>query len=159
MKLYCDLDGVFADLDSHYEALFGVRPNKTTDNLNWKLVQNTPDFFRSIPLMPDALDLWHAISHLDPTILTGVPSQFPEVAGRNKREWIAEKFGDHVPVITTPSRLKCDYCAPGSGDVLIDDWEKYMHLWLAKGGRWITHTSARTTINQLNAILSPHRVG
>lgn len=157
MKLYCDLDGVFADLDGYYETLFGVRPSKVSDNLDWKKVENSPEFFRRIPLIHDALDLWHAVSHLDPTILTGVPSQFPELAGRNKREWVAEKFGDHVPVITTPSRLKCTYCQPG--DVLIDDWEKYRHLWEAAGGVWITHTSARSSIDQLNALLRPHRVG
>jgi hypothetical protein len=41
-------------------------------------------------------------------------------------------------------------CRPG--DILIDDWTKYQHLWLAAGGRWITHTSAENSVQQLLAM-------
>ena len=40
----------------------------------------------------------------------------------------------------------------GAGDILIDDWTKYRHLWLAAGGIWITHTSAQGSIAELRKL-------
>jgi hypothetical protein len=49
-----------------------------------------------------------------------------------------------------PSWVSSIHASPG--DILIDDWEKYRDLWIAKGGVWITHRSAVETIVALNAL-------
>jgi len=53
-------------------------------------------------------------------------------------------------MIACASRDKCKFAKPG--DVLIDDWTKYRDLWLAMGGRFITHTSAENSIQQLKEL-------
>jgi hypothetical protein len=58
--------------------------------------------------------------------------------------WVATHLGEDVPVITCRSSEKCLYAQPG--DILIDDWERYRHLWEAKGGVWITYRSAAETL-------------
>jgi hypothetical protein len=35
------------------------------------------------------------------------------------------------------------------GDILVDDYLKYRHLWEEAGGVFVHHTSARHTIRQL----------
>jgi hypothetical protein len=39
MRLFVDLDGVLADFDSHYEKLFGTRPNRRLGNEGWAKIR------------------------------------------------------------------------------------------------------------------------
>jgi len=59
-------------------------------------------------------------------------------------------LGELVEVRCCLSREKSLHAR--SGDVLIDDWEKYRSLWEAKGGRWITHVSAESSIEALRRL-------
>jgi hypothetical protein len=149
MQLFVDMDGVLADFDSHHQAVFGFRSDKLLDNVDWAAVDRIKDFYLNIPPMPDLKALWDFISPLQPIVLTGVPAAV-EVAADNKRGWVRRNLGGHVEVRCCPSRDKCLHARPG--DILIDDWEKYRHLWEAKGGRWITHTSAEDTIDALTRL-------
>ncbi len=145
MQLYVDMDGVLADFDKHHENVFGFRANKEKDDVDWAAIRHVPHFFLHIPPMKDLDELWTAISPYNPIILTGVP-HITE-APSNKIGWVRKNLGDDVKVITCRSKEKCTYAKPG--DILIDDWEKYKHLWIAKGGIWITHTSAKNSIDEL----------
>lgn len=148
MQVFVDMDGVLANFDAHYESVFGIRANKVADNVDWQKVRAVGDFYAGIPPMPDMRELWGFVSRLTPApiVLTGIPPAVEEAAS-NKRAWIARHLGEQVEVRCCRSRDKRLHCTPG--DVLIDDWDKYRALWLAKGGRWITHTSARETISCL----------
>jgi hypothetical protein len=146
MKLFVDMDGVLADFDSHHGAVFGFRPDRILDNVDWDAVDRVKDFFLNIPPMPDLKVLWDFVSPLQPIVLTGVPSAI-HVAADNKRAWVRRHLGAHVEVRCCPSKEKCLHAQ--ASDILVDDWEKYRHLWEAKGGRWITHTSAENTIQSL----------
>ena len=149
MTLFVDLDGVVCDFDSGYEAMFGVRPDKVADNVDWEAVRRTPNFYLNLPPMPDMFDLWDYIEPYKPIILTGIPSSVPEAAD-NKTAWVRRVLGPSVQVRACLSKEKCLHCNPG--DVLIDDWVRYRHLWELAGGRWITHVSAKQTIIELNKI-------
>lgn len=149
-KLYVDMDGVLADFDKHYEDVFGTRPNKVHDNVDWKAVRRVKDFYADIPPMWDMKVLWGYLERYKPTVLTGIPSSLMEEATRNKRAWIKRNLGPHVPVICCMSRNKAEYAE--KGDILIDDWDKYKTLWEARGGRWITHTNAFNTIERLQEL-------
>lgn len=149
MQLFVDMDGVLADFDSHHEAVFGIRPCKKADNVDWEAVRGVRDFYLNIPPMADLEALWARIERYNPIVLTGVPASVEE-APENKRSWVRKNLGDHVQVICCRSREKCTHAKPG--DVLIDDWEKYKQLWLNVGGRWITHTSAAETDRQLTEL-------
>jgi hypothetical protein len=149
MQLYVDMDGVLCDFDQHHENLIGVRPDKKTDNVDWKKVYKHGKFWRTMPPMADLKLLWEAVRPHKPIILTGVPSN-PD-SGVQKMEWAEEIIyplnGGPVKVITCPSKDKSKFCEPG--DLIIDDWDKYMDLWLDKGGKWILHKSAAETVEEL----------
>jgi len=148
-QLFVDLDGVLADFDAHYEAVTGVRASVIADNVDWELVRSCPDYYLNIPPMADAHILWARVAPHNPTILTGIPWGVPD-AEANKRAWVAKHLGEHVPVICCKSADKCLNAQPG--DILVDDWTKYQHKWLEVGGIWITHTSAASTLEQLEPL-------
>jgi hypothetical protein len=150
-QLFVDMDGVLADFNAHYESVFGVRPCKVADNVDWAAVRARPDFFLGIPPMPDMGDLWRVIKWHSPIVLTGVPASVEEAAA-NKRAWVSEHLGSHVEVRCCRSSQKSLHAQPG--DILIDDWEKYRKRWIRKGGIWITHRSASETIVELGRVFA-----
>ena len=151
MQLFVDMDGVLADFDTGYEQVFGFRPSKADDNVDWDAVRAVEGFYENLPPMSDLAELWYYVKPLSPIILTGVPSDVPEAAD-NKRAWVIKNLGPDVEVRCCRSREKSLHAAPG--DILIDDWEKYKDLWLAVGGRWITHISASQSIRELAVLLT-----
>lgn len=153
--IYLDMDGVLADFDSQYERLSGQRPHPlknwtveapTPDIVEWKLVHGSPDFFSTMSVLPDAMDLFRFVDELGhgTAILTGVPSSVSD-AVRQKRLWAAEHFPG-VQVFCCPSRDKWRYCHK---DVLVDDWQKYRVAWEGAGGVFIHHKSAANSIREL----------
>lgn len=148
-RLFLDMDGVLADFDQHYENLFGERPDKTRDNVDWVAVRGTPNFYANIPPMADMPELWDFCRPYSPTVLTGVPKSV-KGAGGDKIGWVKKNLGPWVPVITCPSREKSRYAKPG--DILVDDWEKYKALWVKVGGVLVTHTSATSSIARLKEL-------
>lgn len=151
-QLFVDMDGVLADFDTGYEQRFGRRPSKADDNVDWNLVRNTANFYRDLPPMPDFEQLWSGIAHLSPIILTGVPKSVDEAPG-NKLAWVQKHIGKEQPMVACKSSEKSLYIR-NHGDILIDDWEKYRHLWEARGGCWITHVSATDTLRILATVLA-----
>jgi hypothetical protein len=148
-QIFVDMDGVLADFDTGYEIKFGYRPDKTADTADWNKVRNCAGFYERLPPMPDAHELWAFVAPYRPIVLTGVPWSVEE-APANKRAWVRKHLGEHVEVRCCKSAEKCRHAQPG--DILIDDWEKYRHLWIAAGGRWVTHRSAAESIRELRAL-------
>ena len=147
-QLFLDCDGVLANYDEGFKQRFGMSTDEYEDkhgtaNL-WYAIRKSGDFFQSLPLMPDALDLFHAVEHLRPIILTGCP--FGGWAELQKMKWRDRHFPG-VPMVTCMSKNKRDYCKPG--DFLVDDYLKYKHLWVEAKGTFIHHTSAVNSIRQL----------
>lgn len=145
-KVFVDCDGVLADFDAGYEKFFGVRPTKEADDVDWKIVDAHGSFYLDLDPMEDWRTLWLMIQPFNPTVLTGTPYSV-KGAATHKRKWVAKLLGPDVPVITCKSVEKSKFCA--KGDVLIDDWEKYKRLWVGKGGKFITHTSAYQSSKEL----------
>ena len=145
MQLFVDMDGVLADFDAHYETTFGVRPS-TKEDIDWKRVAECREFHLHIPPMADLQRLWDHIERHNPIVLTGAPLSPAEVRV-NKRVWVDRHLGEHVEVRCCRASEKSLHAS--AGDVLIDDWEKYRDLWIAKGGVWVTHRCAEETIEIL----------
>ena len=147
-QLYLDCDGVLADFDKGAAAVFGMPSDEYERRYGlggfWKALATAKDFFADLDPMPDAMELFAAVKHLDPVILTGLPRG--SWAEPQKRQW-AEKHFPGVKMITTSAVLKREHCHPG--DVLVDDRMKYAHLWENAGGVFVHHQDAQSTIKTL----------
>ena len=150
-RIYLDCDGVLADFDGAAAAILGMTAGEHERRFGhgefWAILRATPRFFETLPLLPDACELYDAVRPLAPIILTGVP---PGTWSQpQKRRWAAKHFPG-VPVITTQAALKREHCDPG--DVLIDDWKSRRTAWESAGGRFIHHRSAAQSIVELKAL-------
>jgi hypothetical protein len=94
--------------------------------------------------MHDAMDLFDAVKHVNPVILTGLPRG--NWAGEQKKRWAAKHFPG-TKIITCLSVEKWKFAK--RGDILVDDMEKHRHLWEEAGGVLIHHRCARQTLKEL----------
>lgn len=154
-QLFLDCDGVLADFDTLAIQIFNRHPREAEDRLGtdefWRRLSEYENFYGTLPLMGDAMRLYEAIAHLNPIILTGCPPG--EWSQPQKVAWAARHF-PAVPIITCRSKEKWLHLRH-PGDILVDDYLKYQHLWEEAGGIFIHHTSADETINRLTAIGLP----
>jgi hypothetical protein len=150
-NLFLDADGVLADFDAGAKALLGMTPLEFEARRGrgafWKRLANAPDFYASLPEMPDARILFDAVEHLKPTILTGLP--LGRWAAPQKVKWAAEHFPG-VPIITCMARDKHKHMKPG--DVLVDDRENHRAAYEAEGVVFIHHKNAVDSLRQLAKI-------
>lgn len=150
-QLWLDMDGVLADFDSAARAALG-----TDNTYRWEWIYGTksfwgrlnhnPNFFLDLPPMHDAWFLLESVAHLNPKVLTALPKTGANAIAKQKREWIARHAGD-LEVVTCLTHEKPDYCAPG--DVLVDDRAVNMTEWEKKGGRYVLHTDALSSVKKL----------
>ena len=149
-QLYLDCDGVLADFDKGATAILGLPPRSYEKRHGlgrfWQQLAAAPDFYFGLPLMPDAKELFEAVRHLDPIILTGLPRG--NWAADQKVRWAAKYFPG-TKIITTLARDKRDHAK--EGDVLVDDQETHRHLWEEAGGIFVHHRNAKATLAALTA--------
>ncbi|MBM6580313.1 hypothetical protein ILT44_08980 [Microvirga sp. BT689] len=146
--VFLDCDGVLADFDKGAARFFGmplaIYERRFGLKRFWSELAGAKDFFDSLEPLPDATELFEAVRHLNPVILTGLPRG--NWAEPQKRRW-AERHFPGIEVITTTAALKREHCRPG--DALIDDRDKYRHLWEGAGGIFIHHQNASASIRRL----------
>jgi hypothetical protein len=147
-RLYLDCDGVLADFDEGATAILGMKPKAFEHRHGlgrfWQKLAAAPDFYFSLPLMADAMRLFDAVKHLDPIILTGLPRG--NWAADQKMRWAAQHFPG-VRMITCMARDKRNHAK--DGDVLVDDNDKFRHLWEQAGGIFVHHKNAESSIAEL----------
>jgi hypothetical protein len=159
-QLFLDLDGVLADFDRTAREIVGMDSYKFEflhgGNEFWRRMNEVDDLFNTFHPMPDAFELWDAVKHLNPFILTALPHTNADVVDAQKRRWVRRHLGSSVPVFTCETSDKPLYCSPG--DVLVDDRTVNRTAWRRRGGRFVQHTSARESLDQLRSlgILSNH---
>lgn len=151
VQVFVDLDGVLADFDRGYNEKICPYRGKD-DDCDWSKIKDTTDFFYHLEPMPDMEILWSHLVQYNPIIITGIPKNpLGILATSNKRAWVDKHLGKDVKVIACRSSDKRLYAKPK--DVLIDDWERYKHLWVEMGGHWITHINAENSIKLLEEYL------
>ncbi|HEX2762976.1 MAG TPA: hypothetical protein VHM92_03890 [Allosphingosinicella sp.] len=147
-QLFLDCDGVLADFDKGATAILGMPPRAFEKRHGpgrfWAKLASAPDFYFSLPLLPDAMRLFSAVKHLDPIILTGLPGG--NWAADQKVRWAAQHFPG-TRIITTLARNKRDHAR--QGDVLVDDQLRHAPRWEEAGGVFVHHKDADTTIAAL----------
>lgn len=151
MHLFLDCDGVLADFDRGAAAVLGMGPKAFQAKYGlgrfWARLAKAPGFYATLPLMPDAMELFEAVKHLRPTILTGCPRG--GWAEGQKEAWAARHFPG-TPIITCMAVDKRRHCT--AGDVLVDDTLKHRHLWEEAGGTFVHHRSAAETLKALRGL-------
>lgn len=156
MQLYLDCDGVLADFERGANELLGMTPRVFEKRRGlgafWREIARHPDFYGSLPLMPDAMELFEAVRHLDPVILTGLPRG--KWAAPQKVRWAAEHFPG-TRILTVMAVDKRNHAL--AGDILVDDQLKHAHLWEEAGGVFVHHVDARRTIARLIELDVPVR--
>jgi hypothetical protein len=146
--LFLDADGVLADFDAGVRALLGTTPQEFEARHGksefWRRLAKAPDFYATLPEMPDARILFDAVAHLNPTILTGLP--LGNWAAPQKVRWAARHFPG-TKIITCMARDK--YRHMTKGDVLVDDRADHGQKWKDAGGIFVHHKNARASLEQL----------
>ncbi len=146
--LYLDGDGVVAHFDDLAERIFGMPSQAFEDEHGeeefWARLEAHENFFGSLPLMPDAMELYEGVKHLDPVFLSGIRDDW---CTPQKQGWFSRHFPENR-LITCKSKDKFMHMkAPG--DVLVDDFLKHRHVWIGNGGVFVHHTSAKTSLQRL----------
>jgi phosphoglycolate phosphatase-like HAD superfamily hydrolase len=97
--VYVDLDGVLCDFEHGVRSIFPeMTEAMSLQDLErhdmWRRISSQSSFFNNLPWAEGGKELWDAVRHLRPDILTGVPAAFEE-SRAEKFEWCArELFGD-----------------------------------------------------------------
>jgi hypothetical protein len=147
-QLYLDCDGVLADFDKGAAAALGMHPKAFEKRFGpgrfWARLAGAPDFYFGLPLLDGATELFDAVRHLDPIILTGLPRG--NWAADQKVRWAAKHFPG-TRIITTLARDKRKHAK--EGDVLVDDQLRHSGLWEEAGGVFIHHKSVEATLERL----------
>ncbi|AMB48339.1 hypothetical protein [Methylobacterium sp. AMS5] len=138
-RLYLDLDGVMADFDAHFPALFGVDHKSMLDNDMWAKITGHGTYFRDMPVCPGALEFYRQIADMEPIILTACPRSDYQRVALQKREWVREHLGANVTVLPVMGGKNKPLFMHAPGDILIDDWDRNCDAWTAMGGIAIQH--------------------
>ncbi|HEL4805560.1 TPA: hypothetical protein UN084_001063 [Stenotrophomonas maltophilia] len=137
--IYVDLDGVMADFDAAFPALFGLDHRLLGDDEMWGHINSHPSFFRDLPPMRGAVEFFHSIHHLNPVILTACPKSNYPLAAIQKRQWVREHLSATCLVLPVLGGRHKPLFMHQPGDVLIDDFEANCDAWTAAGGVAIRH--------------------
>ena len=150
-QLFLDCDGVLADFDAGATELLGLSPHAFEESHGsrefWRRLARAPDFYGSLPIMPDARQLFDAVAHLDPIILTGLP--LGNWAAPQKVRW-ADRHFPGTRIITCMARDK--YRHMKGADVLVDDRANHRGKWEDAGGIFVHHRDAQSSLKQLAEI-------
>ncbi len=156
-ELALDCDGVMANFHAKVLAVLGLSPDEFEERYGLKVMwrelrdyhEGKLGFFETLDLMPDAMELFNAVKHVKPFILTGCP--FGNWAPPQKERWGARLFPG-TRVVTCSAREKIKHLrVPGT--VLVDDKTKYQTVWEEGGGVFVHHTSAAESIARLKGVM------
>ena len=143
-EIYVDMDGVLADFFREWAKMDGKDHYKDMDNKEAKLhlVKDHPDFWISLPVLPNAGKLLGYIKKnfghykICSSPLAGDPNCEPQ-----KRAWVKKHLTSFPPeqVIITENKAAYATQADGTPNILIDDFGPNISGWDSAGGIAIKH--------------------
>jgi hypothetical protein len=150
MKIYLDVDGVFANFD---KKVAEIAPGYTRmSNEIWGPISQVPDFFLELELMKESLDLIPLLNEYELEFLTALPKPtgFLYSADADKRAWLKRHVSAAIPVNTIIGGVnKVLWLKDNPGSVLIDDYQRNIDLWEQHGGIGILFTNMQQTVFRL----------
>lgn len=147
--IYCDMDGVLVDFVKGYHELTGVDVSKNNSLLWEPINERGAEWWATLDWMRDGKVLWNYIKKYKPYILSAPSRSKSSEIG--KKAWCQINIpGQYKELLLYPKHEKQRFA--GKNKILIDDLEKTINEWNAKGGIGILHTSAISTIRELKKL-------
>jgi uncharacterized protein YbaR (Trm112 family) len=156
-QIYCDMDQVLVNFIGGANKVLtakGLQPFQQGEkDVKWEALRSVPKFWANLEPMSDAMMLWRYIKPHQPYILS-TPSKRMATCKPEKLEWIRKHLGnvEHVYLVPREEKQKFAVTSDGTPNLLIDDYEKNIKEWVAKGGIGIRHINSMNTISQLRKI-------
>ena len=152
-EIYCDLDEVLVDFMRGANAAVGGNFVKMDKDERWNKVNQTKGFWANLGWKPNAKRLYDFIIRYNPHVLSAYPDRDPN-ARNGKMKWLKKNTGFKRGNIHLVLRAqKKDYATTDDKpNVLIDDYDKNIREWEAKGGIGIHHTDVGKTISELKRL-------
>lgn len=169
MRLFIDLDDTLCDFNRYFKERTGISIYRfiakngifSYEYALTETIGNINRFWENIPIMHDAIILWHYIRKYNPTILTSITSYEPHRSNaiKGKTRWVYTNLGPNINILFSNMVLerkmfsdKHIFCK-NSTDILIDDSKRNITNWNNSGGKGILHTNAIKTIRKIKQIV------
>ncbi len=152
-EIYCDLDEVLVDFMRGADAAVGGSFVKTDKDERWNRVNQTKGFWANLDWKSNAKRLHDFIIRYNPHVLSAYPNRDPN-ARNGKLKWLKKNTGFKRGNIHLVLRSqKKDYATTDKKpNILIDDYDKNIREWEAKGGIGILHTDVGKSISELKRL-------
>lgn len=159
MKLYLDLDGVFADYRKGFAKVLGWDYHADHKSA-WAILDQEPHLFRYLDLLPQARELlghlvyMASVTNVEVCFLTALPQLTGELytAEDDKQYWVRNALGSTLPVICVENwSKKKNYAA--FGNILVDDSARNILDWTDAGGIGVLHKNMPTTVWEVSGHL------
>lgn len=156
-QIYCDMDQVLVNFvggANKVLAAAGLKPFPEEEkNAKWEALKAVPKFWANLEPMSDAMTLWRFIRPHQPYILS-TPSKRMITCKPEKIEWVRKHLSSVEKILLVPREDKQRYAVSEDGrpNLLIDDYEKNIKEWVAKGGVGVRHINSMNTISQLRKL-------
>jgi len=141
MRLFVDMDGVLTDWKKQYLD-FGGQDFVDHNDIDWKVTQSLP-FWSTMKWLPGGHELWDSLKHLNPTVLSS--PGISRYSKEGKAFWVSENLGESTPYILDTQKQRY---ADGRS-ILVDDMEKFLGPWEAKGGIGILYKDPSSAAREL----------
>lgn len=157
MKIFLDVDGVFADMDKRIKEICGPDTPRFSNDI-WLHIAKEWRFFWHLELIPESLRLVTMLRHHDLEFLTALPESREgqhglATADADKREWLRHHISRSIPINTiVGGKNKPVFLEKHPGAILIDDYDRNINVWNAAGGVGILHENVQGTINKLDEL-------
>ena len=152
-EIYCDLDEVLVDFLNGAASALGGDFAKMDKDERWNKINQTKGFWENLGWKPGGKKLYQFIIRYNPHVLSAYAGRDP-TSRLGKMKWLNKNTGFKRGNIHLVLRAqKKDYAKTDEKpNVLIDDYDKNIQEWEAKGGIGILHTDVGKTISELKRL-------
>ena len=152
-EIYCDLDEVLVDFIRGANAAVGGDFVKMDKDERWNKVNQTKGFWPNLGWKPNAKRLHDFIIRYNPHVLSAYTGRDP-TSKVGKMKWLKKNtsFKRANVHLVLRSQKKSYATTNKKPNILIDDYDKNIREWEAKGGIGIHHTDVGKTISELKRL-------
>ena len=155
ITVYFDMDGVLCDFYKKFleyvPEIQGTHDEWTDEN--WVTILQIEDFWESLELIPDIMELWnYAYKRYNVEILSA-PSRHDKRSVTGKGNWLNNHLGDYIFNINLTGSHKKRLFAD-SNSILIDDMIENVDQFREDGGYAILFKNPKQALEELKEICS-----